>query len=174
MRQWLNSDAKAGNWWSQRNEFDGIVVESAASQAGFKNGLDSDFLAVVTKSAITTAVNKTSDSGGTDTTYDYFFIPTSENVNATKHTTFDAEDDTVWEYYIKFRQDGKTGKSRSIDTNRAKCTASGNHYIWAIRSVYSDAYLLDYVNCSLNGMGSLENSARALEYLGIAPACRIN
>lgn len=46
LRQWLNSDGAAGSVWSPQNDY-GRPPAWAANTAGFMNGLDADFLAVI-------------------------------------------------------------------------------------------------------------------------------
>lgn len=79
MRQYLNSDAAANDWWVQQNPYDRPPTQ-LSTLAGFMAGFDSDFLAVLGKIKVTTALNTVSDSGigTTEDTYDTFFLPSLE------------------------------------------------------------------------------------------------
>lgn len=170
LRQWLNSNAEAGAWWSPRNDFD--RPESYATWAGFMNGIDSDFLAVIAKSNITSDLNKISDSGGTETVQDYFFIPAMVNLNGGHTAGSDvAEDDVVWDYYTKFRRNGKTGTNVDSDENRCKYRlGTSTRWDWWERSPYvGSAHYVRYVS----GAGSLRWYGYAYYGRGVAPACRI-
>nr|WP_308611715.1 DUF6273 domain-containing protein [uncultured Dialister sp.]DAP87108.1 MAG TPA: hypothetical protein [Caudoviricetes sp.] len=170
IRQWLNSGAEAGKWWSQRNDFDTRTTMYGA--AGFMHGLDEDFKAVITKSKITTNTNKITEDGSNDTTYDYFFLPTMKNLNAGDQDSTNPEDTTIWDYYKKFRQDGKTGENSGRDPNRLKGTSTGGDIWWWERSpVDSDTY---YVRNVVPREGIASWGHGAYFQFGVAPACRIN
>jgi len=78
-RQYYNSAAAAGAWWTPQNPFD-RAPQQLASLAGYMSGFDADFLAVLGKIKVTTALNTVSDSeiGMTEDTYDTFFLPSLE------------------------------------------------------------------------------------------------
>lgn len=79
IRQWLNSDAAAGNWWSAQNVYD-RPPDQLTSVRGFMAGLPEDFLNVVKPVQVVTALNTISDVdiGASETTYDRFFLPSLE------------------------------------------------------------------------------------------------
>ena len=79
LRQYLNSDAAAGAWWTPQNVFDRPPSELTTKQ-GFMAGLPADFLDAVEEVKVTTALNTTSDSeiGTTEDTWDKFFIASLE------------------------------------------------------------------------------------------------
>lgn len=176
LRQWLNSTAGAGAWWSPRNDFD--RPEHYATWAGFMSDLDADFLAVVAKSNLVTDINKISDAGGHDTTQDYFFLPAMVNLNGGDSlyslpgsAVQDIEDTVVWDYYTKFRRDGKAGVNAEQDDNRRKYRqGSSSEWCWWERSpICDDACRVRYV--AGGGRAGLRVSAYGLS--GVAPACRI-
>ena len=79
MRKWLNSDAVAGQWWAASDNAD-RPAQQLATLAGFMKGFESDFLAVLGKIKVTTALNTVSDTdvGASEDTYDTFFLPSLE------------------------------------------------------------------------------------------------
>ena len=176
LRQWLNSKAGTGAWWSQRNDFD--RPEHYATWAGFMNDLDSDFLAVIAKSNIVTDINNISDAGGHDTTQDYFFLPAMVNLNGGDNfydspgsTVQDIEDTVVWDYYTKFRRDGKTGTNAEQDDNRRKYRqGSSTEWNWWERSPFC-SYAC-HVRIVTDG-GRTWWYGGAYFWFGVAPACRI-
>lgn len=170
LRQWLNSKADKGAWWSPRNDFD--RPEHYATWAGFMSDLDADFLAVVAKSNIVTDIDKVSDTGDHDTTQDYFFLPAIVNLNGSPNSaTQDIEDTVVWDYYVKFRRDGKTGVGDGQDDNRRKYQqGSSTEWSWWGRSPDIDvAFRVRYVASG----GRTNAASNALYKYGVAPACRI-
>lgn len=76
IRQWLNSKAVKGEWWTEQNVYD-RPPDQLTTLDGFMVGLNQDFLDVVQPIQVTTALNTTSDStiGTTETTIDKFFLP---------------------------------------------------------------------------------------------------
>ena len=79
IRQWHNSAAGKGEWWTPQHLGD-IAPSQLASRKGFMAGLDSDFLAVVHPIKVKTACNTITDGGETDTTIDTFFLQSVEEV----------------------------------------------------------------------------------------------
>ncbi len=78
-RQWLNSAAGIGEWWTAQHPGD-VAPSQLASIKGFMAGLDSDFLAVVHPVKVKTSCNTVTDGGVTDTTVDTFFLQSIEEV----------------------------------------------------------------------------------------------
>lgn len=78
-RQWLNSDAAAGDWWESTHYGDNAPSQ-LASRAGFMAGLDSDFLEVIQPVKVQVAANTVTDGGVTDVMYDRFFLQSVEEV----------------------------------------------------------------------------------------------
>lgn len=81
MRQYLNSDKAAGSVWTPQTKFDRHPSWNA-STAGFMNGLDADFLAVIGKTTKVTCRNTVTDGGGSDITKDKFFLLSRREVFA--------------------------------------------------------------------------------------------
>jgi len=79
MRQWLNSAAAAGAWWTPQNTFD-RPPKQLATVRGFMKGFDDAFLNIIKPVKVMTALNTVTDSGiGTsEATYDTFFCSSLE------------------------------------------------------------------------------------------------
>ena len=84
IRQWLNSDGAAGSWWSAQHEYDAPPIAANVSDAagayadapGFLAGFSADVLQHFTDITNTTNLNNV-DGGGTETTVDKVFLPSS-------------------------------------------------------------------------------------------------
>ena len=78
-RQYYNSDAIAGSWWSPQNPFDRAPGQLSTVR-GFKAGFDAEFLNIIKPVKVTTLLNTVSDTaiGESETTYDTFFLPSLE------------------------------------------------------------------------------------------------
>ena len=98
MRQWLNSGAAAGTWWTAKNEFD-RPPQQFSSVRGFMAGFDDAFLNIIKPVKVTTALNTVTDSaiGTTEDTYDTFF-PASLEQEYIVPQLANAEGE-YWEYW---------------------------------------------------------------------------
>ena len=73
VRQWLNSSAAAGQWWTSTHVGDN-PPEQLSGLPGYMSRLDNDFLAVVNPVKVQTHSASIGPEVGTDTTYDKFFL----------------------------------------------------------------------------------------------------
>lgn len=98
IRQYLNSKAAAGAWWTPKNNFDRPPAQLAANR-GFMAGFEDDFLAVLKPVKVTTALNTISDSeiGTSEDTYDTFFLASLEQQYITSQLS--GAEGEVWEYW---------------------------------------------------------------------------
>lgn len=78
-RQWLNSDATFGEWWTPQHVGD-CPPGQLSQRKGFMAGLDSDFLSVINPVKIQVATNTVTDGGVTDVMYDRFFMQSVEEL----------------------------------------------------------------------------------------------
>ncbi len=91
-RQYLNSDAAKGGWWTQK--YVGQVSPGAPlfSRWGYKRGCSSNLLAVAKTVAISSYCNSNTDSSAIDITYDTFWLPSGNemvgNVNSYERRGF--------------------------------------------------------------------------------------
>ena len=96
IRQWLNSAAAAGSWWTPQHNFDRPPAE-AATKPGFLSGFQDDFLAAVGAIKVDVATNTVCDGGGTDTMYDAFFLPSIEELHYVPQAA--GVEGAAWDYY---------------------------------------------------------------------------
>lgn len=95
IRQWLNSDKSAGQWWTPQNPWDRPPAY-AETLNGFLYDLDPEFLGVIGKTQVVTKFFDTSTGAinGTYTTEDYFFLMSTSQVSSdysgegTKYTPY--------------------------------------------------------------------------------------
>ena len=74
IRQWLNSSGTAGSWFTAQHEYD--ASPTYASEPGFLAGFSANVLQHFTDITNTTNLNNV-DGGGTETTVDKVFLPSS-------------------------------------------------------------------------------------------------
>lgn len=153
IRQWLNSDAAAGSVWTPQSDYDRPPLW-AASIAGFLNGMDADFLAVIGNVTKTTARNTVTENGGADTTVEKFFLLSRSEVNAGQENLID--EGAAYPYYNNAE-------------NYAKMRLGESAASWALRTPNITRV---YWCRTISSFGTLGvNDARYLQ--GIAPACNI-
>lgn len=170
LRQWLNSKAAAGAWWSSQNKFD-RAPEQHATKPGFMSGFDEEFLKCVQPIKVVTALNTVTDGGEgeTETTYDTFFIPSLEQMYINPQLEGEG---ATWEYWK--RASGLTSKMERYKTYpQIRTYAIENHtsplYV-RLRSAYRGLGCLTW---SVNSSGYVYYHSTAVTALRCAPACVI-
>ena len=164
MRQYLNSDKAAGSVWTPQTKFDRPPSWNA-STAGFMNGLDADFLAVIGKTTKVTCRNTVTDGGGSDTTKDKFFLLSRREVFAGNEVSNVTEGEP-YPFYSDYSD--YTSANVGADKNRIKYRGGSPQWWWLrtpntgdgsdVRDVSADGYLND-------------NDASSSD--GVAPACNV-
>lgn len=82
LRQYLNSEAAKGAWWTAQDEWD-VAPDQLKDKAGFLSGCSADFLSALQVVKVITFANTVNDGGGEDVTYDRVFIPSMEQMYCT-------------------------------------------------------------------------------------------
>ena len=154
LRQWLNSAAAAGEWWTPQNVFD--RPPSYLNRPGFLAGYDAGFVAVLGEITHSTALNAVTDGGTCETVTDKVFLLSRAEMGMGVERA-GQDDGSVYEFW-----EGATAKDR-IKLRGA--SAAG----WWLRAPYSGtAYNVRRVYTD----GSLV-SHDAIYANGVAPACVI-
>lgn len=163
VRQFINSDKAAGSVWESKTNFDRPPAWNA-NTAGFMNGLDSDFLAVIGKSNKVTALNSVTDGGGSVTLDDKFFLLSKSEVYGGLENNIN--EGSPYSYYANYSDLSSEGTGD--DSNRIKYR-SGTAQWWFLRSPDS----------ATGGNVRDVNPAGGVNYYiaggsgGVAPACNI-
>lgn len=163
VRQFLNSSAATGSVWAAQTNFDRPPAWNA-NTAGFMNGLDSDFLAVIGSVQKVTALNAVTDGGGSVTLDDKFFLLSkSEVYGGLEH---DINEGSHYPYYSDYSDLSSEGTDD--DSNRIKYRGGTTQW-WFLRSPDS----------ATGGNVRNVNPAGGVNYYiaggsgGVAPACNI-
>ena len=163
MRQYLNSKAAAGSVWTPKNVWD-RAPSWATTTAGFLNGMDEDFLAVIGEVTKRTALNTVSDGGGYEDTIEKFFLLSRSEVYGGNEVT--GGEGAAYPYYSDYSDLAAPGTGD--DTNRIKYRNGPAQYWW-LRSPHA------------GGAGGVRivstagdvNYDYAISSYGVAPACCI-
>lgn len=161
MRQFLNSSAAAGSVWTPQTKFD-RPPSWLTSLAGYKNGLDQDFLAVVGKVVLPCSANNTYEApdssiakGTKYTLNDEFYLASAREIF---NTNWDVADDS--EVFPFYEGAGNADRIKYRD---------GSAAYWWLRTPSSGDALHVHLVLSDGTMHSL--GARNAN--GLAPACTI-
>ena len=154
IRQWLNSAANAGSWWTAQNEYD-VAPTYATTMDGFMKGLPSDFLSVIGQTKIKVALNTVTDGGGYEEIIDRFYLASNTEVGLTNENNIAEE--ALFPYF------DSADKRKKIRPGAS--SASG----WWLRTpIASNSLYVRYVLSS----GALSNNYAYLT-AGVCPACNI-
>ena len=153
IRQWLNSSANAGSWWTSQHTYD-ATPDYATTKDGFMKGFDPYFLDVIGKTSIIVAKNTVTDGGGSETLSDeYFYLMSKQEVG------LGAENNIA------------EGQQFPIftDANSRKRTYNGSSTYWWLRSPSSSS------SNDARGVGTDGSGGNSYAYSarGILPACNI-
>lgn len=102
-RQYLNSDAAAGGWWTPQDEWD-MKPDQADTVPGFLAGFSDDFKAALTRVKVVTYGNNVTDDGSAVVTYDKVFLPSLQEIYCSPQVSGEG---TYWPYW-KERTGAKT------------------------------------------------------------------
>lgn len=164
MRQYLNSDKAAGSVWTPQTKFDRPPSWNA-STAGFMNGLDADFLAVIGKTTKVTCRNTVTDGGGSDTTKDKFFLLSRREVFAGNEVSNVTEGEP-YPFYSDYSD--YTNANAGADKNRIKYRGGSPQWWWLRTPNTGSGRIVRFVSAD----GGLNNRG-AYNSTGVAPACNV-
>lgn len=160
MRQFLNSSAAAGSVWTPQTKFD-RPPSWLTSLAGYKNGLDQNFLAVVGKVVLPCSANNTYEApdssiakGTAYTLNDEFYLASRAEIFG----SHDVNDGTV--LFPFYEGAGNADRIKYRD---------GSAAAWWLRTPES----VSAVIVRLVGSNGIVNYNRAYGAYGLAPACTI-
>ena len=102
-RQYLNSDAASGRWWTPQDEWD-MKPDQAGTVPGFLAGFSDDFKNALTRVKVVTYGNNVTDDGSAVVTYDKIFLPSLQEIYCSPQASGEG---TYWPYW-KERTGAKT------------------------------------------------------------------
>ena len=109
IRQYLNSAAGVGAWWTAQDGFD-IRPDELGTKAGFLSGWSEEFINAIKPIKVTTYPNTVQDDTGgntPDVTVDKVFLPSLEQIYATPQKSGEGEYHEYWKR--------KTGRTSPMD-----------------------------------------------------------
>ena len=115
IRQWLNSDAAAGSWWTAQNGWDRPPAQ-VTTVRGFLAGVSAEFLQIIKPVDVVTAINTVEGSAETyETTQDRIFLPSLQEMYIAPQL---ADTEGIdWDYYKELAEEaGLPGKFQQGQT----------------------------------------------------------
>lgn len=106
IRQYLNSDLPAKQWWTPQDEWD-MKPDQADTVPGFLAGFSDDFKNALTRTKVVTYGNTVTDDGSAVVTYDKIFLPSLQEIYCSPQVSGEG---TYWTYW-KERTGAKTPQS---------------------------------------------------------------
>lgn len=125
LRQYLNSAAAVGAWWTAQDEWD-IAPDQLTTKAGYLSGWSEEFVNALKSVKVTTYPNTVQDDMGGNTpdiTYDRVFLPSLEQMYCVPQKAGEGEYHEYWK-----RRSGLTSPNAQYSTNPNMITyAVENH-----------------------------------------------
>lgn len=166
-RQYLNSDAAAGGWWTPQDEWD-MKPDQADTVPGFLAGFSDDFKAALTRVKVVTYGNTVTDDGSAVVTYDKIFLPSLQEIYCSPQVSGEG---TYWPYW-KERTGAKTPQALwqtyPLRITRDLAQRTVGRFVW-LRSARR-GYGYNAFNVSSSGA---VNNWRAFSANRCAPACEM-
>ena len=171
LRQWLNSNAEAGQWWTKKTRYN-MQPAAATTHAGFLNGYSNDFISNLKTTKVAQNTNTVKEKEGMVYTYDKIFIASRTQMNCNTN-----DEGEIWDYYKELAVGEenldasgrfKAGQTYAI-LKRYGLGATTTAYTFFNRSAYR-AHGNDVYGC--NSSGNLTNNNAGNSYRCL-PACVI-
>lgn len=148
-RQWLNSTAGVGEWWTAQHPSD-VAPAHAATKPGFLTGYSSDWLAIFKPTKVQFLKDNTVDQRELAVMYDRFFLPSTEQVYG---ISTNGREGTYWEYWKELT--GLSAPSAAVNERRCiprMSDLTGAPVYLQLRTCYSSDSRLLY---SIDANGSV-------------------
>lgn len=180
LRQWLNSDAGAGEWYTAAHEYDsppdgGYIKGGSAYQnrPGFLYHFSSEDKALLKLSSIITNL-PTVDGGGQDSTEDLVFLPSVYNLGGSIDGQID--EDQTFQFFQGAQNSDRLAyvdmnviNNTQAESGRIPSSASEAFFYWT-RTPRID---VGYYVYSIDPDGSMSNSAVNIDDFGVRPCFNI-
>lgn len=171
VRQYLNSDAAAGEWWSPQHVFD-RAPSVASTKAGWLAGCTDDFKNALTAVQVITAVNTaqaTAEGITYDTTYDKVFIPSLEEHYIAYQITGEGDPYAYWENLngTSTKYAWSTATSDLIKYSLSSTTTAKARWLRSAHRGYGCG------EWRITSSGGVNNTNAAHNSYGSAPVCAI-
>jgi len=181
IKQWLNSDKKADEWWEPQHDTDAPPIDENFESGketgyndkdGFLNSFSSDELSVVMDTKIVCGIDKSHDGGGTEISTDKFFLLSLTEVGLSDKESkyyFEGNPFTVFSDWDSRK--ATVAESYYENTNSLRIPSDLEQtWDWWLRSPYSWA---EYDTWFIDENGTEQHRRAYIDYIGLRPAVNI-
>lgn len=176
IRQWLNSTAAAGKWYSAQHSADAVPTNANVwsnyneydQEAGFLAGFSANFRAALLETTHTVGKSST-DGGGTETCKDKIFFASCTEVGLSGDATCGTKLALFSDNNSRLAYPTAECVSKSEYTN-SSLNVSSPWWWWLCDAYASDSYSVRYVHSS----GALSRSHAHYGHRGVRPLCNLS
>ena len=179
IRQWLNSNATSGAWYSAQHSWDAPPSSANVwngnnhyeAQVGFLNGFSEKFINAIQDTTLVVG-KPLLDGGGTETCVDKIFLPSFTEVGGTTGTFVEGS-----KFALFINNNSRLAYPTVEAVNNSTYTNVGlskdTPWTWWTRSIYSENNYYDV--CYIDAAGSVGGyiSHAYMGTVGIRPACNL-
>ncbi len=177
IRQWLNSDAKAGQWYSAQHSADQtpstdyVSCNAYSNDVGFLNGFSENFKNALLDTELTVALNTVTDGGGSEKVTDKIFLASTTEVglanqnNIAEGVLLSAFSDDASRIAYCTTQAIENSNYANDPTNNT------TGFVWWLRTPSSSN---SRAACGVGGSGTLNSDRVYYGYPGIRPLCNLS
>lgn len=166
LRQYLNSAAPVGAWWTAQDEWD-IAPDQLTTKAGYLSGWSEEFINSIKEVKVTTYPNTVQDDTGGNTpdiTFDKVFLPSLEQMYCVPQKAGEGEYHEYWK-----RRSGLTSPNAQYSTNPNMITyAVENHTSPQYVRLRSANRGYAFTTWLVSSSGNVTSNSASLAY-GFAP-----
>lgn len=135
-RQYLNSAAGKGLWWTPQDQWD-IAPEQLATIPGWLNGCSEDFINSLKKIKVVTYTNTVTFDGTADITYDRVILPSLQQRYVNPQITGEGDAFEYWKRRLGRSTPQTTGSSGALDAAKSYNITNHNSAVYErFRSAY--------------------------------------
>ena len=178
LRQWLNSEAAAGAWYSAQHTAD--APPSAANvnsghnpyqaEAGFLHGFSADMRAALMPTTLTVARNTVTDGGGSETVNNKVFLASNTEVGLANENSIAEGTKLALFSDNNSRLAMPTAQAVSNSNYTASSFNTGQAWHWWLRTPYAaDSHYARFVSSS----GALDYNIAFGGSVGVRPLCNL-
>lgn len=179
IRQWINSNAGTGAWYSAQHQYDAPPsndnVDSGYNdydtQPGFMNGFSATAKSALLDTTLITVLNKDTDGGGSETTVSKMFLPSE--------TEMGLGDENIISEGTPFSIFNSDASRQSYPTS--ECVANSEYTNSSLNVSLAWDYWLrtpnttfSYVERTITSSGTLSGQNSDFGFRGVRPCCNIS
>lgn len=185
IRQWLNSDAKAGQWYSPQHELDqapdssnvyqyqGTAINPYDVDAGFLKGFSYELKEALLDTTLTVELNASIDGGGSETVTDKIFLASNTEVGI--EDQFGITEGTLFPIFSDDASRIAYSTAQAIEDSNYSLAPKGEEDAtrWWVRTLYNNNSSTLCNACMVDTKGGYNFRSVYNGSTGIRPLCNL-